>query len=58
MQTAGGAVFKTKLFTLPRIWQQIQVSNLTVPEPCYTVYRLKGQPALVDRDCTVYSSSR
>ncbi len=28
MQTAGGAVFKTKLFTLPRIWKQLQVSSL------------------------------
>ena len=27
MQTAGGAVFKTKLFTLPRIWKQLQASN-------------------------------
>ena len=31
MQTAGGAVFKTKLFTLPRIWKQLQVRKLEQP---------------------------
>ncbi len=38
MQTAGGAVFKTNLFTLPRIWKQLQVSNwkiaTTFAAPC------------------------
>ena len=28
MTTAGGSVFNTKLFTLPRIWTDIQVSSL------------------------------
>ena len=31
MKTAGGAVFKTKLFTLPRIWKEIQVGRSPAP---------------------------